>query len=120
MKHVISHSSFRWCFAALATVVSVGLFAQDRYTVTVLPNDHSVLVQHEWNEVGKAGLVGEKGRKSSLYQFPTTVPGTYATLGYGRFIEDFAAYDASCCVTSAREITLGASRAPRYGFSTEC
>ncbi len=95
MKHVISHSSFRWCFAALATVVSVGLFAQDRYTVTVLPNDHSVLVQHEWNAVNGAGLIGEKGRKSSLYQFPTTVPGTYATLDYGRFIEDFAAYDAN-------------------------
>ena len=57
MKHVISHSSFRWCFAALATVVSVGLFAQDRYTVTVLPNDHSVLVQHEWNAVNERTLV---------------------------------------------------------------
>ena len=95
MKHVISHSSFRWCFAALATVVSVGLSAQDHYTVTVLPNDHSVQVQHEWNAVGERPLVGDKNRKSSLYQFPTTVPGTYATLDYGRFIEDFAAYDAN-------------------------
>ena len=95
MKHVITHSSFRWCFAALATVVSVGLSAQDRYTVTVLPNDHSVQVQHEWNAVGERPLVGDKNRKSSLYQFPTTVPGTYATLDYGRFIEDFAAYDAN-------------------------
>ena len=95
MKHVISHSSFRWCFAALATVVSVGLNAQDHYTVTVLPNDHSVLVQHEWNAVDGRTLVGSKNRKSSLYQFPTTVPGTYATLDYGRFIEDFTAYDAN-------------------------
>ena len=104
MKHVISYSSFRSCLAALATVVSVGLFAQDHYTVTVLPNDHSVLVQHEWRAVGERTLVGDQDRKSTLYQFPTTVPGTYATLDYGRFIEDFAAYDANGNRLGAEEI----------------
>ena len=29
------------------------------------------------------------------FNFPATIPGTYATLDYGRFIHDFKAYDAS-------------------------
>lgn len=29
------------------------------------------------------------------FHFPATIPGTYATLDYGRFIQDFQAYGAN-------------------------
>jgi len=39
-----------------------------------------------------AGL-GETKNSYYAYHFPATIPGTYATLDYGRFIRDFKAFD---------------------------
>jgi predicted metalloprotease with PDZ domain len=44
-----------------------------------------------------AKLVGLADAENNKYtfHFPATIPGTYATLDYGRFIHDFKAFDAS-------------------------
>ena len=44
-----------------------------------------------------AKLVGLADAENNKYKFhfPATIPGTYATLDYGRFIHDFKAFNAS-------------------------
>ena len=44
-----------------------------------------------------AKLLGLSDAENNKYtfRFPTTIPGTYATLDYGRFIHDFKAFNAS-------------------------
>ena len=39
--------------------------------------------------------LADQNNNSYLFHFPATIPGTYATLDYGRFIHDFKAYNAS-------------------------
>ena len=39
--------------------------------------------------------LADQNNNSYLFHFPAAIPGTYATLDYGRFIHDFQAYNAS-------------------------
>jgi predicted metalloprotease with PDZ domain len=87
----VNNRPFVLLFVSLLLVPSV-LLAQSRYTVTLHPTEHFAWVQHDLAAAGKEST--PKG-KETTYQFPMTVPGTYATLDYGRFIENFAAFDAS-------------------------
>jgi predicted metalloprotease with PDZ domain len=62
-------------------------FGQDKYSCSINLNE----VQDKKIKVSIITPKNVKGKY--IFQFPKTVPGTYANLNYGRFISDFQAYD---------------------------
>lgn len=62
-------------------------FGQDKYLCSINLNE----VQDKKIKVSIATPKSIKGKY--IFQFPKTVPGTYANLNYGRLISDFQAYD---------------------------
>jgi len=75
-------------FAAL-TVASLSVSAQSVYRVEIKAD--GATVEHRGFAAPDANVAD--GFKAT-YHLPKTVPGTYATLDYGRFVTDFAAVDA--------------------------
>ncbi|MFM6998545.1 MAG: hypothetical protein ACKOX0_04885 [Bacteroidota bacterium] len=75
-------------YAALAAA-SLSVSAQSVYRVEI--NADGATVEHRGFAAPDANMAD--GFKAT-YHLPKTVPGTYATLDYGRFVTDFAAVDA--------------------------
>ena len=83
-------------FLGLSLIICVGLFGQKTgshaYSI-----DLTNVVDDRVKVSLNAKLVGLADAENNKYtfHFPATIPGTYATLDYGRFIHDFKAFDAS-------------------------
>ena len=83
-------------FLGLSLIICVGLFGQKTgshaYSI-----DLTNVVDDRVKVSLNAKLVGLADAENNIYtfHFPATIPGTYATLDYGRFIHDFKAFDAS-------------------------
>jgi len=74
-------------FLLLALCSTFFSFGQDKYQCSIDLND----VQDKKIKVNITTPKGVKGKY--IFQFPKTVPGTYANLNYGRLISDFQAFD---------------------------
>ena len=72
-------------YAALA-VASLSVSAQSVYRVEI--NADGATVEHHGFAAPDANLADGF---TATYHLPKTVPGTYATLDYGRFVTDFRA-----------------------------
>ncbi len=83
-------------FLGLSLIICVGLFGQKTgshaYSI-----DLTNVVDDRVKVSLNAKLVGLADAENNKYtfHFPATIPGTYATLDYGRFIHDFKAFNAS-------------------------
>ena len=73
-------------FAALA----LGLAAQAQSVYRVELKADGATVEHREFPAPDANLADGF---AATYHLPKTIPGTYATLDYGRFVTDFAAID---------------------------
>lgn len=74
-------------FLCLVFYHTFSSFGQDKYLCSIDLND----VQDKKIKVNVSVPKNIKGKY--VFQFPKTVPGTYANLNYGRFISDFQAFD---------------------------
>ncbi|UXP33937.1 peptidase M61 [Reichenbachiella agarivorans] len=74
-------------------------FAQDKYAVTIDLNrvvDDKIQVTYQLPKVDQDTIE---------FQIPKIVPGTYSIYDFGRFLEDFKAYDATGRELSVKQIT---------------
>ncbi|MCS7075157.1 MAG: hypothetical protein NZ455_00510 [Bacteroidia bacterium] len=69
--------------------VSSTLYGQEKYICSINLND----VQDK--KITVTVLTPKTPKSKHVFQFPKTVPGTYANLNYGRFIGNFKAFDES-------------------------
>jgi predicted metalloprotease with PDZ domain len=75
--------------ALLALCISVNTMANDTYNYSL--NLRNVVKDRVTVTLNCPSITTE----TILFNFPSTVPGTYATLNYGNYIQNLIAYDAS-------------------------
>jgi len=105
-------------FLVLLQLVVVTCYAQNKFAID--------LTECGSDEVQVVFMLAQPPEKDVIrFSFPATVPGTYATLDYGRFVKSFVARDASGAALTVKKeghntfVITGANKLKELAYQVE-